>query len=170
MALEIAGLLPEDWPSVRDIYIEGIATGNATFETEPPTWERWDAAHLAVCRLAARRDGRVVGWAALSPTSSRPVYRGVVEESIYIAAAARGQRVGLALMQALIEASEAAGFWTLQAGIFPENSASLALHRRCGFRVVGLYERIGKMRHGPYAGEWRSTLLLERRSAVAGID
>ena len=158
--LLIDDLTPADWPAAAAIYAEGIATGNATFETTVPDWATWDAAHLPAPRLATRLDGRLAGWAALSAVSRRPVYAGVADESIYITAAARGQGVGRALLTALIEASERAGFWTLQAGIFPENTASLRLHAACGFRLVGRRERIGRM-----AGVWRDTLLLERRAS-----
>ncbi len=152
-----------DWPSVRSIYEEGIATGNATFEAAAPDWPEWDARHLPHSRLVARADGAVLGWAALSPVSSRCVYGGVAEVSIYVAARARGQGVGRALLAALIAESEHQGIWTLQAGIFPENLPSIALHRRAGFRVVGVRERIGCLR-----GTWRDTVLLERRSASCG--
>lgn len=151
------------WPAVRAIYAEGIATGNATFETEVPPWAAWDAAHLPHCRLVAVAGERLFGWAALSPVSGRCVYAGVAEVSIYVAADSRGRGVGKALLRALITASEQAGIWTLQAGIFPENGASLALHRACGFRRVGVRERIGEL-----AGVWRDVVLLERRSTVAG--
>lgn len=159
----IAELEPSQWPEARRIYEEGLATGNATFQTEAPSWEAWDAGHLPAPRLALIEAGRLLGWAALSPVSARPVYAGVAEVSIYIAEAARGQGAGLALLRGLIEASEAAGIWTLQAGIFPENTASLALHARCGFRIVGRRERLGRLH-----GAWRDVLLLERRSGVAG--
>lgn len=149
-----------DWPSVRAIYAEGIATGHATFEAEPPTWQRWDASHLAEPRLVAV-DADVTGWAALAPVSSRCVYAGVAEVSVYVSAAARGRGVGAALLGALVEASEAAGVWTLEAGIFTENAASVALHRRAGFRVVGVRQRLGKMH-----GRWRDVMLLERRSQL----
>ena len=162
-AVEIRPLRPDDWPTARTIYAEGIATGNATFETEPPAWEAWDAAHLRDIRLAAVAEGFVVGWAALSPVSARCVYAGVAEVSIYVARAARGRGVGGALLGALIAESETRGYWTLQAGIFPENEASLALHRKCGFRVLGRRERIGRM-----GGRWRDVLMLERRSAAVG--
>jgi phosphinothricin acetyltransferase len=164
-ALLIRPMRPEDWPTVRAIYLEGIATGDATFQTEAPEWEAWDAAHLAACRLIASREDRIVGWAALSLVSSRPVYAGVTEVSIYVASDERGQGIGTRLMEALIASSERAGVWTLQAGIFPENSASLALHQRCGFRVVGRRERLGQM-----DGRWRDVLLLERRSSVIGVS
>jgi phosphinothricin acetyltransferase len=149
---------PEDWPRVREIYAEGIATGDATFDDEPPEWDAWDRGHLAEARSVARVDGEVIGFVALLPTSARPVYRGVVWEEVYVAASARGRGVGNALLEAAIEASERAGIWTLQAGIFPENAPSLALHRRHGFRVVGVQERLGR-----HHGRWRDVLLLERR-------
>ena len=154
-----------DWEDVRQIYLEGIATKNATFETDAPSWDGWNASHLDECRLVARINDDVVGWAALSPVSSRCVYAGVAEESVYIAASARGQGVGKALMNVLIEHSEAAGFWTLEAGMFPENTASIALHKACGFREIGRRERVGQM-----DGVWRDTVLMERRSHVVGID
>ncbi len=155
-----------DWAEVRAIYREGIQTGNATFEVDPPIWEAWDAAHLSAPRLIARGpEGAVLGWAAVAPVSGRCVYAGVGDLSVYVAAAARGKGVGRLLLEALIEASERAGLWTLQAGIFPENQASLALHRSCGFREVGRRERIGTLR-----GVWRDVLLLERRSPNVGKD
>lgn len=157
-------MAPADWEVVRAIYREGIATGNATFETDAPEWETWNAAHLHNCRLTARSGGVIVGWAALSPVSGRCVYGGVAEVSVYVAAAARGQGVGRALLRVLIEQSEAAGVWTLQAGIFPENAASIALHRACGFREVGRREKLGQMH-----GVWRDVVLMERRSRVVGI-
>ncbi|HLK47364.1 MAG TPA: GNAT family N-acetyltransferase [Bryobacteraceae bacterium] len=151
---------PEDWEPVRAIYLEGIAGGNATFETEAPDWQAWDRARHPACRLVARRDSEVLGWAALSPVSSRRVYAGVTEASIYVAAGARSRGIGSALLAALIEASEREGIWTLQASIFPENAASLAMCLRAGFRVVGTRERIGCMH-----GRWRDTILMERRSS-----
>ena len=163
--LRIAPLTTTDWPAVRAIYEEGIATRQATFETSAPDWAAWDAARLPACRLVARRGRTVVGWAALSPVSSRVVYRGVAEVSVYVAAAARGQGVGRALLSTLVEASEAAGIWTLQAGIFPENEASVALHQGCGFRVVGRRERVAC-----HYGVWRDALFLERRSSRVGVD
>ena len=166
MGVRVRDLRPEDWPAVRAIYQEGIATGDATFESEPPDWERFDAERLSEPRLVADDDqGRVVGWAVLSPASSRCVYGGVAEVSVYVAAVARGRGVGSRLLAELVSRSEAAGIWTLQAGIFPENEATLALHRKLGFREVGRQVRIGKM-----AGRWRDTLLLERRSEVVGRD
>ena len=163
-ALTLQPLAAAHWPAVRTIYEAGMATGQATFTTEAPSWEAWDASHLAHCRLVATSAaGQVLGWAALSPVSSRCVYAGVAEVSIYIAAEARGQGVGRQLLAALVAESEAQGLWTLQAGIFPENAASLALHASQGFRTVGRRERIGQLR-----GQWHDTLLLERRSDVVG--
>jgi L-amino acid N-acyltransferase YncA len=158
-------LRPDEWEAIRAIYLEGIATGNATFETEAPTWEQWDAGHLPECRLAARIDGRLVGWAALSPVSSRRCYAGVAEVSVYVAAAHRGSGVGRALLQAVIAESESRGIWTLQGGTFPENTASLRLQESCGFRIVGRRERIARMN-----GVWRDTVLTERRSPHVGTD
>ncbi|ABF41127.1 GCN5-related N-acetyltransferase [Candidatus Koribacter versatilis Ellin345] len=154
----IAPMLSADWAAVRRIYAEGIATGNATFETEAPTWEKWSAGHVESCRLVARIGDEIVGWAALSRVSQRAVYAGVGEVSVYVAESARGKGVGLQLLHALITASETAGFWTLQAGIFPENTASIRLHEGCGFRIVGRRERIGCLN-----GVWRDTVLMERR-------
>ena len=159
----IAPLRPADWDEVARIYAEGIATGDATFETEVPDWERWDAAHMPRHRLAATGGGRLVGWAALSPVSERCVYAGVAEVSVYVAADARGHGVGAALLEALIASSEAGGVWTLQAGIFPENGASIRLHERAGFRVVGRRARLGRLH-----GAWRDVVLMERRSPVVG--
>ena len=149
----------EDWPAVERIFAEGIATGDATFETEPPTWEDFDSERLRDHRLVAVEDGEVVGWAALSPTSTRECYAGVVEHSVYVTSHARGRGVGRALMEALIAGTERAGLWTIQSSMFPENRASVALHERVGFRVVGRRERIAKLE-----GVWRDTILLERRS------
>jgi phosphinothricin acetyltransferase len=164
MELVIDTLTATDWDAVRAVYLEGLATGDASFETEAPSWERWDAVHLPAARLAARVGAQLVGWAALNPVSSRRVYAGVAEVSVYVAAGWRGRGVGRALLAALVRASEAAGIWTLQAGLFPENRASLALHRACGFRMVGRRERIGR-----HHGVWRDTLLLERRSPTVGV-
>jgi L-amino acid N-acyltransferase YncA len=152
-----------DWPAVEAIYAEGIATGDATFETEPPSWEEFDAGRLRDHRLVAVEAGEVVGWAALSPTSSRACYAGVVEHSVYVAASARGRGVGRALTEALVDGAGVAGLWTIQTSIFPENAASVALHESVGFSVVGRRERIAKL-----DGVWRDTLLLERRSPVVG--
>jgi phosphinothricin acetyltransferase len=158
MSIEIMPLLAGHWPDVRRIYQEGIDTGQATFETAAPEWEAFDAGRSRDCRLAAFDGGRVLGWAALSPFSSRPVYRGVAEASVYVAAEARGQGLGKRLLEALITESEAVGYWTLLAKIFPENETSLALVRRYGFRQVGTLDRLGQ-----HHGVWRDVVLLERR-------
>jgi L-amino acid N-acyltransferase YncA len=152
-----------DWRRVRAIYEEGIATRNATFETSAPDWESWNAKHLEAGRLVARRDGQVLGWVALSPVSSRCVYSGVAEVSIYVAASARGHGVGKILLRAAVAASEEAGIWTLQAGIFPENLISIGMHKSCGFREVGVRMHLGQL-----AGVWRDVMLLERRSTIVG--
>ena len=159
----IRPLTAADWPAVRAIYEEGIAGGDATFETAAPGWADWDRGHLAGHRLVATLSGRVAGWAALSPTSARPAYAGVAEASVYVAGVASGRGVGRALPERLVEGGEAAGIWTVQAGVFPENAASLALHRRCGFRTVGVRERVGEL-----DGRWRDVVLLERRSPRVG--
>ena len=151
------------WPQVEAIYRAGIATGNATFETETPTWDEWDARHLPFGRLVARQQEDLLGWAALSPVSTRKVYVGVAEVSVYLAESARGKGHGRTLLQASIESSEKNGIWTLQAGIFPENTASIRLHQSCGFRIVGRRERIGRLH-----GRWRDTVLMERRSSRVG--
>ena len=160
----IRAMTAADWEAVRAIYLEGIATGNATFETSAPEWERWNAAHRADCRLVACDDTGAVGFAALSPVSARAVYAGVAEVSVYVSERARGRGVGAALLRELIRASETAGIWTLNAGIFPENTASLKLHGRCGFREVGRRERIAQ-----HHGKWRDVVLMERRSATVGV-
>ncbi len=154
----IRPLTEDDWPAVAEIYRQGVETGNATFETKVPRWEAWDASHLASCRLVAE-DGAVVGWAALSPVSERCCYAGVAENSVYVAGEAHGRGVGRALLERLVGESEGAGIWTIQAGVFPENNASIALHRSCGFREVGVRERLGRLN-----GVWRDVVLLERRS------
>jgi phosphinothricin acetyltransferase len=148
-----------DWEQVRSIYLEGIRSGHSTFETDAPAWEKWDEAHLQFARFVMRDADRVVGWAALSPVSKRNVYRGVAEVTVYVTESVRGQGIGRALLQALIESSEKHGFWTLQASIFPENTASIELHVRCGFREVGRRESIAMLN-----GVWRDTILFERRS------
>jgi phosphinothricin acetyltransferase len=169
--IEVRPLYPSDWDAVRRIYLEGIATGNGTFETGAPDWDRWDASHRNDCRFVAedeeraRRTPGIVGWAALSPASTRRVYSGVAEVSVYVAAEARGLGAGSALLAALVEASEQAGLWTLQAGIFPENAPSLRLHKRLGFRRVGVRRRVG---YGQ--GRWRDVVLMERRSTRVGRD
>jgi phosphinothricin acetyltransferase len=155
-------LRPEDWPAVRAIYEEGIRGGDATFETETPSWEKWDEAHSEL-RLVAERDGPVVGWAALSPVSSRCCYDGVGEVSVYVAEEARCGGLGRALLDELVKRSEQGGYWTLTAGVFPENEASIRLHKACGFREVGVRERLGELH-----GVWRDVLLLERRSTLVG--
>jgi L-amino acid N-acyltransferase YncA len=157
--MEIRAMQPSDWPAVRAIYEQGLAMRQATFETEAPSWEAWDSGHLPEHRLVAEREGEVAGWAALSPASRRPCYAGVVEESVYVAEEARGQGVGRALLKELVTGADRAGLWTIQTAIFPENTASIALHRRCGFRVVGVRERIAQL-----DGAWRDTVLLERRA------
>ena len=154
-----------DWPKVSQIYAEGIATGIATFETQVSPYENWDAAHLSSCRLVALEENDVLGWAALSPVSSRCVYGGVGEVSIYVGRDARGKGVGRLLMEKLILESEREGLWTLQSGIFPENRASIILHEKMGFRYIGKRERIGKR-----DGIWKDNLLFERRSALVGVD
>jgi L-amino acid N-acyltransferase YncA len=160
--IRVRDLGPADWPQVVRIYEDGIRAGDATFDLVSPGWESWDAAHSQL-RLVAELDGEVVGWAALQPYSSRRCYRGVAEESVYVAAAAQGRGVGRALLGRLIARSEEAGIWTLQAGIFPENKPSLRLHLGCGFRLVGVRERLGEAN-----GVWRDVLLLERRSEAIG--
>jgi L-amino acid N-acyltransferase YncA len=176
MHFPILPMPPDLWPAVREIYREGIATGDATFETELPDWEKWDSGHRKYCRLIAVEPPdndiglltplhklTVLGWAALSPVSARNVYRGVAEVSIYVAFAAKRRGVGKALIEALIQESEVNGIWTLQAGIFPENVGSIALHKSCGFREVGIRRRIGQL-----GDRWRDVLLLERRSTNVG--
>ena len=165
MKLNIEKMRREDWKFVRLIYKEGIETGNATFETETPGWDDCDNNHLKEPRLVARSGGQVVGWAALCPVSDRCAYEGVAEVSIYIAGHAHGLGIGKSLLKKLISRSEAAGIWTLQAGIFPENEACMELHRSCGFREVGRRERLGKLN-----GIWRDVVLLERRSNLTGVS
>jgi L-amino acid N-acyltransferase YncA len=157
---EVRPMTPGDWPAVERIYAEGIATRNATFETAPPTWEEFDAGRHTGHRLVAVEDGAVVGWAALSPVSARECYAGVAEHSVYVAESRRGRGIGLALLSALVEGAEADGIWTIQTNVFPENEATIRLHERVGFRLVGRRERIAQL-----DSEWRDTLLLERRSA-----
>jgi phosphinothricin acetyltransferase len=162
--LQIRELLPPDWDAVQDIYLQGIATGNATFETSAPAWEKWDVTHLPNCRLVATDSDEILGWAALSPVSARPVYAGVAEVTVYVAAANQDRGVGKQLLCALVDQSEGHGIWTLQAGIFPENVASIALHKSCGFREVGVRRRLGRL-----SRVWRDVLLLERRSTKIGV-
>ena len=161
----IVTMSPADWEQVRQIYMEGISTGLATFELEAPDWKRWDASHLKQCRLVAKAGETVCGWAALSPVSTRRVYAGVAEVSVYVSTDWRGQGIGRALLEALITSSEEQGIWTLQASILADNASSRALHERCGFREVGRRERIGQL-----DGVWRDVVLLERRSSVVGVE
>ena len=157
--MNIEPMTAEDWPAVAAIYEDGIATGLATFETTVPSWDAWTAGHLDTCRLVARAGGDVRGWAALCPVSGRCVYAGVAEVSVYLAADARGHGLGPRLLDALVAASEGEGLWTLQAGIFAENSASIRAHEKCGFRIVGVRERLGQLN-----GEWKDVVLMERRT------
>jgi phosphinothricin acetyltransferase len=166
MAIEAPSVTFEDlrsehWPEVARIYADGMATGHATFETKVPSWESWDSSHLDAHRFVALLDGEVVGWVAVSPVSDRCVYGGVVENSVYVASRVRGRGVGRLLLERLIASTEAAGIWTIQTGIFPENAASVRLHERVGFEVVGRRKRLGKLH-----GAWRDVLLLERRSEL----
>ena len=162
----IDAMTAADADAVLAIYAQGMASGHATFQTELPSWTEWRAGHLATpCLVARDANGSVLGWCALAPVSRRAVYRGVAEESVYVAEAARGRGVGRLLLEAMVRESEAAGMWTLQTGIFPENAASLVLHESCGFRVLGVRERIGQ-----HLGRWRDVVFLERRSRVAGSD
>jgi phosphinothricin acetyltransferase len=162
--MEIIEMLPSHWEAVKQIYGEGIATGNATFQTAIPSWDEWDAAHVKNSRLIAVENGTVLGWAALTAVSGRCVYAGVGEVSVYVSEKARGKGVGKKLLNALITESEKNNFWTLQAGIFPENFASVKIHEDSGFRLIGVRERIGQAN-----GSWRDTLLLERRSKIVGV-
>src|SRR5262245_10976516 len=165
MDLVIDSMNLADWPQVLAIYEQGIATAQATFETEPPSWEEWDAAHLPYCRLAARRGAVLVGWAALSPVSRRQCYAGVAEVSVYVDAKHRGMGIGKALLQALIAESERHVLWTLQGASFADNAASLCLQASCGFRVIGRRQRIAKLH-----GVWKDTVLTERRSDRVGRE
>lgn len=167
--LTLVAMAPAHWPEVEAIYAAGIATGHATFEATTPSWEAFDAAHLDGHRhVCLDRAGGVLGWAAVSPVSARAAYAGVVEHSVYVAPAARGTGVGRSLLEGLVRSTEAAGIWTIQSSVFPENLASLALHRAVGFREIGTRRRVARMTAGPLAGRWRDTVLLERRSAVTG--
>jgi L-amino acid N-acyltransferase YncA len=163
MDMEIRSLLASDWQHVKLIYEKGIATGNATFQTSAPSWEEWDGSHLQKSRIVAENNGEVIGWAALTAVSSRCVYAGVAEVSVYVDPRYFGNGIGLALLNELVSLSEKDGIWTLQAGIFPENISSLRLHEKVGFRILGVREKIGKQN-----GIWRDTVLLERRSKVIG--
>ena len=156
---------PSDWEAVKEIYEEGIATGNATFQNSAPGWEEWNSSHLQHSRIVAKHEDEVLGWAALTPVSGRCVYAGVAEVSVYVSDIARGKGLGKQLLQRLIEESEVNNIWTLQAGIFPENMPSIKIHQACGFRILGTRERIGKMN-----GIWRDSLILERRSNKVGYE
>ena len=158
-------MLPQHWEAVKIIYEEGIATGNATFQTTAPSWQEWDNAHVKTCRIIASENNELLGWAALTPVSSRCVYAGVAEVSVYVATNARGKNIGSLLLKELISQSEQNGIWTLQSGIFPENKASISMHEKNGFRIIGYRERIGKM-----GNIWRDNISLERRSNKIGID
>ena len=161
---------PEDWQQVRSIYREGIGTGNSTFEADAPDWDKWDSAHLQEHRLVVREGNTILAWAALSLVSTRSVYAGVVELSLYVTTAHRGKGIGAVLLNATIDSTEKAGLWTLQGGIFPENTPSLRLVKKHGFKEIGKREKIGKMTYGDLAGTWRDVILVERRSAMTGID
>lgn len=163
--VRLRALEASDWPRVREIYEEGIATGHATFESRAPSWEDWDEQHIKSCRLVVEDGGKVLGWASLWPASDRCVYGGVAEVSVYVSDEAQGRGLGTQLLQALVRASEEDGYWTLQAGIFPENRGSIKIHEKCGFRILGTRERLGKM-----ADVWRDVLLMERRSTINGAD
>jgi len=160
----------KDWQQVRSIYREGIGTGNSTFEADAPDWDKWDSAHLQEHRLVVREGNTILAWAALSPVSARSVYAGVAELSLYVTAAHRGKGIGNALLNATIDSTEKAGLWTLQGGIFPENTPSLRLVKKHGFKEIGKREKIGKMTYGDFAGTWRDVILVERRSTVTGIN
>lgn len=166
MNCRIKEITKSDWNDIAEIYLEGINTNKATFQTEIPTWENWNTSHISSCRLEAILDNKILGWAALSPTSSRCVYVGVAEVSIYICKNSRGQGIGTVLLENLIKISEKNGFWTLQSAIIRENSASIALHKKCGFREIGVREKLGKMRNGI----WHDVILMERRSKLVGIN
>ncbi|MBX4258318.1 GNAT family N-acetyltransferase [Clostridium estertheticum] len=166
MNYKIDEMVSSDWKQVSNIYLEGINTGKATFQTEVPTFEEWNNGHVKTCRLVARLGNDVLGWGALSPTSSRCVYKGVAEVSIYIGENHRGKGIGRNLLKRLIELSEENGFWTLQSGIIRENISSIKLHEKCGFREIGRREKVAKMKDG----EWHDVVFMERRSTVIGID
>jgi L-amino acid N-acyltransferase YncA len=170
MTITIRPMTADDWPAVERIYREGIATGNATFEASPPSWDEFDHEKVADPRPVAVDDDQLVGWAAASRVSSRCVYEGVIEHSVYVSEDTRGAGVGAALLDAFLTAADATGIWTVQSGVFPENEPSLALHRKLGFRDVGTRERVGKMSYGPYSGKWRDVVMIEHRSRLAGTD
>ena len=156
---------PQHWSEVKKIYEEGIATGQATFQQSAPEWEEWNRNHLTTCRIVAKDKDTILGWAALTPVSGRPVYAGVAEVSVYISLKARGKGLGKQLLEQLVGESEMQNIWTLQAGIFPENTPSIKIHKACGFRILGIREKIGKMN-----GTWRDTILMERRSKKIGVN
>jgi phosphinothricin acetyltransferase len=170
MEIIIDSMRADDWQQVRAIYLEGMATGHATFETKAPEWENWDSGHVPDPRLVARSGGQIAAWAVLSRVSARQVYAGIAEVSIYVGAKFRSRGIGSDLLGILINRSEKNGFWTLQAGIFPENIASIKLHEKHGFRVLGIREKVGKMSFGELKGKWRDVVLMERRSKIVGID
>ena len=165
MNIRIEKMTANDWDAVRAIYEEGIATMNATLETNVPDWEKWDAAHIKECRIVAKEGKTVAGWAALTPESGRCVYAGVAEVSVYIGEFFRGRGIGKLLLSELVKSSEAQGIWTVQAGILKENIASIELHKGCGFKILGVREKLGKLN-----GVWRDIVLMERRSSVVGVD
>jgi phosphinothricin acetyltransferase len=168
--MKITRMSEKDWLPVQGIYQQGIDTGQATFEDSPPaSWKDWSEKFMPEFSLVCLEADRVVGWAAVSAVSSREIYRGVGEVSVYVAAHCRGEGIGKMLLDEVIRVSEQGGFWTLQAGIFPENQASIQLHLNSGFREVGRRKRIGKMNYGPWKGQWRDVILLERRSSVVGL-
>jgi len=160
----IYNMMQKDWPEVRKIYEQGIQTGDATFESSVPEWPQWHASHLTEPRIVAKINRKIVGWAALSPLSDRCVYEGVAEVSVYVDSYYYGRGVGTKLLEKLIELAEFKGLWTLQAGIFPENEASIHIHKKCGFHIVGIRKKLGKLN-----GVWRDVVLLERRSEVVGV-
>ncbi|MFW5988384.1 MAG: N-acetyltransferase family protein [bacterium] len=166
MEYTISILKPQYWDQIKEIYMEGIKSRNATFETEAPNWKEWNKSHIDSCRIVARKEDNIYGWTALSPVSSRCVYTGVAEVSIYVGLKYQGKGIGTSLFKKLIKLSEKNGFWTLQASIFPENESSMLLHKKCGFRVVGIRKKLGKMENG----NWRDVVLLERRSTNVGIE
>lgn len=161
----IEDLLPSDWEAVKNIFIQGIQTGNATFQLEAPTWEEWDSGHTQNCRYVARLNDQVVGWIALSPISSREAFSGVAEVSVYLDGSITGKGIGSKLLQYMIKESEKYGYWTLQSMIFPENASSIYLHKKYGFEEIGTRKRMGKLH-----GVWRDVVLLERRSLIVGIE
>ncbi len=159
-----------DWPMVKEIFLEGVTTGNATFEDDSPEWEEWDSSHIKECRYVARNGNKILGWAALTPLSDRCIYAGVAEISVYVAKESQGIGIGKKLLSSLINGSEQIGIWTLQAGVFAENIASIVIHKKLGFREIGYREKLGKMSYGPFKGKWRDVVLFERRSRITGVD